>query len=128
MPLAITLHCLILLCIILYYFILYHSLNSTCPLGPKPCSLQDMCHIIITCSPADWLGTCHAIIHAIPEVAMHMPCHHYMQFQSLWSTCHITIICRSRVYGAYAMPSLNAVLKLMRHMTSPQQLLHTGLQ
>jgi hypothetical protein len=121
MPSAITLHCLVIYC-----FILYYTLSIACPLCPKPCSLQDMCHVLITCSPTDWLGLCHAIMHAISELMTHASYTHYMQFQSLWSTCHITITCRSGVCRAYAMPSLSAVPKLMRHMSCPQQFLHTG--
>ena len=72
-------------------------------------------------------GTCHAIIHAISELVTHMPRTHYMQFQSLWGTWHVTSTCRSGVYGADAIPSLNAISEFKMHMPCPQRLLHTDL-
>ena len=109
-------------------------------MGPKPCGLQDMCHIIIICSPVDWVGICHAIItcssgacqahatiHAVSELVTYRPCLHYMQFRSLQGTCHVISTCRSGVYGADTMPSLNAISELVGHMPCPQLSLHTDL-
>ena len=119
MPSAITLHCLVLLCITLYYFILHCILSLTCPIGPKPCGLQDIYHILIICSLVEWVGICYAIIicssgacqaHAMPS---------FMQFQCLWHICHGLITCSSRACGAHAMSPLHAGLKYMGQMACP---------
>jgi hypothetical protein len=72
-------------------------------------------------------GICHAIIHAIAGPMTYMPGHHYMQFQSLWGTCHGTSTCKSGVKWADAIPSLNAISELLKHMQCPQLSLHTDL-
>ena len=62
-------------------------------------------------------------LHAISELTAYMPCPHYMQFWSLWYICHATITCISGLHMEYAMPSVNAISELKKHMPYPQLLL-----
>ena len=44
-------------------------------------------------------------LHAIPELVGHMPYHHYMQVWSIWGKCHAIIKCNSQAFEAYVIPS-----------------------
>ena len=141
MPSAITLHCLVILCTTLYYFTLHCTLSLTCLIGPKPCGLQDMYHILIICSPIDWEGICHALITCSCGACNASAMPSSMQFLSLWHMSHALITCSCRACRAHAMsplhaslewiehtmPSLNAISELVRHMPCTQRLLHTDL-
>jgi hypothetical protein len=77
MPSAITSYWFALVCITLYYFILHCTLSFATPIGSKPWCHQDIGHVLVTCGPRAWLGMmpcphymqfcslqyiCHAII------------------------------------------------------------------
>ena len=50
-----------------------------------------------------WVGTWDMLsLHAVLELAWHMPCHHYMQFWSVQGICHAIIKCSFGAFGAHA--------------------------
>ena len=111
MPSAINSYWFTFIYITSYYFIFYCSLSLIDPVSPGPWCLQDMYHIFIACSPGAWLAYVMSSLHAILELAIYMPCPHYMQFLSLGHICHALIVCSFEACRAHAMPSLHAVLE-----------------
>jgi hypothetical protein len=59
------------------------------------------------------LGWAYAMssLHAVLELAIHMPCPHYMQFLSFRHIWHALIVCNSGACMAHAMPPLDTVLE-----------------
>ena len=112
MPSAITSYWFTFIYITLYYIILHCNLSLIDPMSPKPWCLQDMHHVLTTCSPGACVGMGHTLttcssgacmlsLHAIPELVAYMPCPHYMQFWSLCGRCHVTITYTSGIYTGY---------------------------
>ena len=137
LPSAITSYCFTLVCITSYYFILHCTLSLIDPMSPTPCSLQDMHHVLIACSPGAWVGMCHVLVtcssracdvcvmqslHAVPELMAHVPCPHYMQFWSLCGMYYATITCSSGMHWAWDILLLNAISELVIHMPCPRLL------
>jgi hypothetical protein len=101
---------------------IYHTL-ITCSSG----AWASICHMLVTCSPGAFEAYVKPSLHAVSELATHMPCPHYMQSWRLQCISHASITCSSRMDGPHAMPSLNAISELLMHTPYPQLLLYTTL-
>jgi hypothetical protein len=92
----------VLLYVTLYYFVLYCNRSLIDVMGPKP--LRCLRHTTCNHCVQFWSSS------------RHKPYPYYMQFLSLWDIGNAIITCHSWAYDTYAMPSLHALLELVRHM------------
>ena len=99
-------------------------------MGPKTCTIYSS-HAVMELGWASAMPSLFAIL----ELVRHRPCHHYMQFPSLWHMCHALSTCSSGAWAGichtlvtcspgaletYIKPSLHAVSELATYMPCPQ--------